>query len=187
MSVAQRPSPRQSPENVTPTLAVADANVRVNGYVGVRTSNLSSWRAGRFRNEWELAGLEPATSWVRYRACLRHHPASAADKTTVKRGAAVGLTRGESAAGAVARAGENHLQTTRFSRCAVAPYRPNLGCTPCELRRHAATARNEFICWFDDAKQKMTRERRIGRSQEELEASVGRAAGRGAGTVRTGR
>jgi uncharacterized protein YdeI (YjbR/CyaY-like superfamily) len=31
-------------------------------------------------------------------------------------------------------------------------------------------ARNEFICWVEDAKQKTTRERRIRRTQEELEA-----------------
>lgn len=30
-------------------------------------------------------------------------------------------------------------------------------------------ARNEFICWVDDAKQLKTRERRIRRTQEELE------------------
>ena len=30
-------------------------------------------------------------------------------------------------------------------------------------------ARNEFICWVEDAKQTMTRERRIRRTQEELE------------------
>jgi Bacteriocin-protection, YdeI or OmpD-Associated len=30
-------------------------------------------------------------------------------------------------------------------------------------------ARNEFICWVEDAKQETTRERRIRRSQEELE------------------
>ena len=30
-------------------------------------------------------------------------------------------------------------------------------------------ARNEFICWVDDAKQEMTRERRIRRTAEELE------------------
>ena len=30
-------------------------------------------------------------------------------------------------------------------------------------------ARNEFICWVEDAKQKMTRERRIRRTQDELE------------------
>ena len=30
-------------------------------------------------------------------------------------------------------------------------------------------ARNEFICWVVDAKQKATRERRIRRTQEELE------------------
>lgn len=30
-------------------------------------------------------------------------------------------------------------------------------------------ARNEFICWVDDAKQAKTRERRIRRTQEELE------------------
>jgi uncharacterized protein YdeI (YjbR/CyaY-like superfamily) len=30
-------------------------------------------------------------------------------------------------------------------------------------------ARNEFICWVEDAKQKMTRERRIRRTEEELE------------------
>jgi uncharacterized protein YdeI (YjbR/CyaY-like superfamily) len=31
-------------------------------------------------------------------------------------------------------------------------------------------ARNEFICWVEDAKQAKTRERRIRRTQEELEA-----------------
>ena len=31
-------------------------------------------------------------------------------------------------------------------------------------------ARNEFICWVEDAKQEKTRERRIRRTQEELEA-----------------
>ena len=30
-------------------------------------------------------------------------------------------------------------------------------------------ARNEFICWVEDAKQQSTRERRIQRTQEELE------------------
>ena len=30
-------------------------------------------------------------------------------------------------------------------------------------------ARNEFICWVEDAKKEMTRERRIRRTQEELE------------------
>jgi hypothetical protein len=30
-------------------------------------------------------------------------------------------------------------------------------------------ARNEFICWLEDAKQQKTRERRIRRAQEELE------------------
>jgi Bacteriocin-protection, YdeI or OmpD-Associated len=30
-------------------------------------------------------------------------------------------------------------------------------------------ARNEFICWVENAKQEMTRERRIRRTQEELE------------------
>jgi uncharacterized protein YdeI (YjbR/CyaY-like superfamily) len=30
-------------------------------------------------------------------------------------------------------------------------------------------ARNEFICWVEDAKQEMTRERRILRTNEELE------------------
>ena len=30
-------------------------------------------------------------------------------------------------------------------------------------------ARNEFICWVEDAKQEMTRERRIRRTQDELE------------------
>jgi uncharacterized protein YdeI (YjbR/CyaY-like superfamily) len=33
----------------------------------------------------------------------------------------------------------------------------------------APLARNEFICWVEDAKQRMTRERRIRRTQEELE------------------
>jgi len=31
-------------------------------------------------------------------------------------------------------------------------------------------ARNEFICWVEDAKQEVTRQRRIRRTQEELEA-----------------
>lgn len=30
-------------------------------------------------------------------------------------------------------------------------------------------ARNEFICWVDDAKKEATRQRRIRRTQEELE------------------
>jgi uncharacterized protein YdeI (YjbR/CyaY-like superfamily) len=30
-------------------------------------------------------------------------------------------------------------------------------------------ARNEFICWVEDAKQEKTRQRRIRRTQEELE------------------
>ena len=30
-------------------------------------------------------------------------------------------------------------------------------------------ARNEFICWVEDAKQDVTRERRIRRTKEELE------------------
>jgi uncharacterized protein YdeI (YjbR/CyaY-like superfamily) len=30
-------------------------------------------------------------------------------------------------------------------------------------------ARNEFICWVEDAKQQATRQRRIRRTQEELE------------------
>ena len=30
-------------------------------------------------------------------------------------------------------------------------------------------ARNEFICWVEDAKQETTRERRVRRTQEELE------------------
>jgi uncharacterized protein YdeI (YjbR/CyaY-like superfamily) len=35
-------------------------------------------------------------------------------------------------------------------------------------------ARNEFICWVEDAKQKMTRERRIRRTQEELREGLRR-------------
>ena len=35
-------------------------------------------------------------------------------------------------------------------------------------------ARNEFICWVLDAKQKTTRERRIRRTQEELEEGMRR-------------
>ena len=31
-------------------------------------------------------------------------------------------------------------------------------------------ARNEFICWVEDAKQEVTRQRRIRRTQEELES-----------------
>ena len=35
-------------------------------------------------------------------------------------------------------------------------------------------ARNEFICWVEDAKQQTTRERRIRRTQEELEEGMRR-------------
>ena len=35
-------------------------------------------------------------------------------------------------------------------------------------------ARNEFICWVEDAKQQKTRERRIRRTQEELEDGMRR-------------
>ena len=35
-------------------------------------------------------------------------------------------------------------------------------------------ARNEFICWVEDAKQPVTRERRIRRTQEELEDGMRR-------------
>jgi uncharacterized protein YdeI (YjbR/CyaY-like superfamily) len=35
-------------------------------------------------------------------------------------------------------------------------------------------ARNEFICWVVDAKQEQTRERRIRRTQEELEEGMRR-------------
>ncbi|SDT30494.1 YdeI/OmpD-associated family protein [Microlunatus soli] len=35
-------------------------------------------------------------------------------------------------------------------------------------------ARNEFICWVEDAKQPATRERRIRRTQEELEEGMRR-------------
>ncbi len=35
-------------------------------------------------------------------------------------------------------------------------------------------ARNEFICWVEDAKQKVTRERRIRRTREELEDGMRR-------------
>jgi uncharacterized protein YdeI (YjbR/CyaY-like superfamily) len=35
-------------------------------------------------------------------------------------------------------------------------------------------ARNEFICWVEDAKQSKTRERRIRRTQEELEEGMRR-------------
>jgi uncharacterized protein YdeI (YjbR/CyaY-like superfamily) len=37
-----------------------------------------------------------------------------------------------------------------------------------------ALARNEFICWVEDAKQHKTRERRIRRTQEELEDGMRR-------------
>ena len=33
-------------------------------------------------------------------------------------------------------------------------------------------ARNEFICWVEDAKQEATRERRIRRTREELEEGM---------------
>jgi len=35
-------------------------------------------------------------------------------------------------------------------------------------------ARNEFICWVEDAKQQQTRERRIRRTREELEEGMRR-------------
>ena len=35
-------------------------------------------------------------------------------------------------------------------------------------------ARNEFICWVEDAKQEKTRERRIRRTKEELEEGMRR-------------
>ena len=35
-------------------------------------------------------------------------------------------------------------------------------------------ARNEFICWVEDAKQQKTRERRIRRTREELEEGMRR-------------
>jgi len=35
-------------------------------------------------------------------------------------------------------------------------------------------ARNEFICWVEDAKQDVTRQRRIRRTQEELEEGMRR-------------
>jgi uncharacterized protein YdeI (YjbR/CyaY-like superfamily) len=35
-------------------------------------------------------------------------------------------------------------------------------------------ARNEFICWVEEAKQQTTRERRIRRTQEELEEGMRR-------------
>jgi uncharacterized protein YdeI (YjbR/CyaY-like superfamily) len=35
-------------------------------------------------------------------------------------------------------------------------------------------ARNEFICWVEDAKQQTTRERRIRRTREELEEGMRR-------------
>ena len=35
-------------------------------------------------------------------------------------------------------------------------------------------ARNEFICWVEDAKQAVTRERRIRRTREELEEGLRR-------------
>jgi uncharacterized protein YdeI (YjbR/CyaY-like superfamily) len=35
-------------------------------------------------------------------------------------------------------------------------------------------ARNEFICWVEDAKQEATRERRIRRAREELEEGMRR-------------
>jgi uncharacterized protein YdeI (YjbR/CyaY-like superfamily) len=35
-------------------------------------------------------------------------------------------------------------------------------------------ARNEFICWVENAKQEMTRQRRIRRTQEELEDGMRR-------------
>src|SRR5215211_5281198 len=38
-------------------------------------------------------------------------------------------------------------------------------------------ARNEFICWVEDSKQEVTRERRIRRTQEELEEGQRRRCG----------
>jgi uncharacterized protein YdeI (YjbR/CyaY-like superfamily) len=45
-------------------------------------------------------------------------------------------------------------------------------------------ARNEFICWVEDAKQEVTRERRTRRTRRSWrKASVGRAAGQDASTA----
>ena len=45
-------------------------------------------------------------------------------------------------------------------------------------------ARNEFICWVEDARQEMTRDRRIRRAQQNCrKVSVGPAAGQGANTA----
>ncbi len=41
-------------------------------------------------------------------------------------------------------------------------------------QRLTPLGRNEFICWVDDAKQAKTRERRIGRTREELLEGKGR-------------
>jgi uncharacterized protein YdeI (YjbR/CyaY-like superfamily) len=49
-------------------------------------------------------------------------------------------------------------------------------------------ARNEFICWVEDAKQEMTRQRRIRRTQEELREGQRRPCWPGCGhRERTGR
>ena len=57
---------------------------------------------------------------------------------------------------------------------AQAPHRPAQGADRQRTALDAwkditPLARNEFICWVEDAKQEMTRERRIRRTQEELE------------------
>src|SRR5579863_1847773 len=45
-------------------------------------------------------------------------------------------------------------------------------------------ARNEFICWVEDARQEMTRDRRIRRTRRSWrKANVGHAAGPGASTA----
>lgn len=44
----------------------------------------------------------------------------------------------------------------------------------CAWRDITPLARNEFICWVEDAKQQATRERRIRRTGEELEEGMRR-------------
>ena len=45
---------------------------------------------------------------------------------------------------------------------------------PAAWRDITPLARNEFICWVEDAKQQATRDRRIRRTKEELEEGMRR-------------
>jgi uncharacterized protein YdeI (YjbR/CyaY-like superfamily) len=68
--------------------------------------------------------------------------------------------------------GEQPASARRGGAQAAADLRKALIANPTALdawKDITPLARNEFICWVQDAKQELTRERRIRQSQEELE------------------